>query len=78
MLSEKPIARDFETAVELVRGYDDLKEKPIWLVGANFKFLDSIALGAHQIRILGDKAVTFSVTVYGFVNEHDRFYRTAW
>ena len=47
VLSEKPIARDVETPVQLVRCYDDIKEKPIWLVGASFRFLDSIALGGH-------------------------------
>lgn len=78
MLSEKPIARDVETAVQLVRCYDDIKAKPIWLVGANFRFLDSIALGAYQIQILGGKVMTFSVAAYGFVDEYDKFYRTAW
>lgn len=78
VLSEKPIARDVETAVELVRCYDKIKEKTIWLVGANFRFLESIALGTHQIQKLGGEVVTFSVTVYGFVDEHDKFYRTAW
>ena len=78
VLSEKPIARDVERVVELVRYYDDIKDKPIWLVGANIRFLDSIALGAHQIRVLGAKVVTFRVIVYGSVDEHDKFYWTAW
>ena len=78
MLGEKPLMRDVETAVEPVRCYGHIKETPIWLVGANFRCRNSIALAAHQIQILGGSVVTFSLTVYGCVDEHDKFYRTAW
>ena len=77
MLGKNPTASDVETATRLVRCHEHIKEKSIWLVCAKLGFLDSIALVAHQIQILG-KVVIFSVTVRGFVVGHVKFYRTAW
>ena len=78
VLSEKPIAKDVETADELIRGYADVRDKQLWSVGENFRFLDSIAFGCHQIQEIGGDVVTFNVTIYGFMDENDKYYQTAW
>ena len=78
VFSEKPIAKDVETASALLRWYGDNGEGQIWNVGENFRFLDSVAFGSHQIGRLGGCVVTFDVTIYGFVDENDEYYQTEW
>ena len=78
VLSEKPIAKDVETAAELVKWYKGTGQKKIWSVGENFRFLDSVAFGAEQIKRLGGNVVAFSLKLNGFVDKNDKYYQTEW
>lgn len=78
VLSEKPIAKDVDTAAEMVRWYEDTRQEQIWSVGENFRFLDSVAFGAEQIRRLGGNVVAFGLRVYGFIDENEKYYQTEW
>ncbi|KAL2051996.1 hypothetical protein ABVK25_007688 [Lepraria finkii] len=78
VLSEKPIAKDVDTATEMVRWYEDTRQEQIWSVGENFRFLDSVAFGAEQIRRLGGNVVAFGLRVYGFIDENEKYYQTEW
>jgi len=77
-LSEKPIAPDVKTAIELLKWYRMKKRRELWSVGENFRFMDQLTVGADQIRKLNANVVTFSLRVYGFINDRDAYYQTAW
>ena len=78
VLSEKPIAKDIETAVRLIRWYKHQKRGELWCVGENFRFFEPITFAAEQIKKLGGELVTFSVDLYAFIDENDEYYQTAW
>lgn len=78
MLSEKPIAKDIETAAHLIRWYKLHKREEIWSVGENFRFFEPIVFAVEQIKRLGGELVTFSVDLYAFIDENDEYYQTAW
>ena len=78
VLSEKPIAKDIETAAQLIRWYKHQKREKIWSVGENFRFFEPITFAAEQIKKLGGELVTFSVDLHAYIDENDEFYRTAW
>lgn len=78
VLSEKPIAKDIETAARLIQWYQHHKREGIWSVGENFRFFEPITFAAEQIEKLGGELVTFSVDLYGYIDENDEFFRTAW
>lgn len=78
VLSEKPVAKDVETAEQLIRWYKESDFEAIWSVGENFRFLESLALGADQVRKLGGEVVTMGVKMYGLIEEDDQYHRSAW
>ena len=78
VLSEKPIAEDVATAVELLKWYKDSRREGMWSVGENFRFFGPIAFGAEQLRRLGGNVTTFSVRLYAFIDDDDPAYKTAW
>ena len=78
VLSEKPIAKDIETAAHLIRWYKHQKREKIWSVGENFRFFEPITFAVDQIKKLGGELVTFSVDLHAFIDKNDEFYRTAW
>ena len=78
VLSEKPVGKDIETAAGLINWYKHQKREVIWSVGENFRFFEPITFAAEQIEKLGGELVTFSVDLYGYIDENDEFFRTAW
>ncbi|CAF9943289.1 MAG: hypothetical protein ALECFALPRED_010992 [Alectoria fallacina] len=78
VLSEKPIAKDIETAAHLIRWYKHQRREEIWSVGENFRFFEPVVFAVEQIKRLGGELVTFSVDVLAFIDEDDEYYRTAW
>lgn len=78
VLSEKPIAKDIETAAQLIRWYKHQRRQEIWIVGENFRFFDPVMFAVEQIKKLGGEVVTFSVDVHAFIDEDDQYYQTAW
>ena len=78
VLSEKPISPDVKTAVDLLTWYKTKKRREIWSVGENFRFMNQLNLGADIIRKLNANVVTFSVRLYGFMDDQDEFYESEW
>ncbi|KAK5309038.1 hypothetical protein LTR93_012277, partial [Exophiala xenobiotica] len=78
VFSEKPIAKDAETAEELIEWHARLPRPPIWNVGENFRFIDPMVHGAKKIAELGGEIVTFTVSIFSLVEEDDKFYQTEW
>lgn len=78
VLSEKPIAKDTETAIELVRWYKREPREEIWSVGEKFRFLASMKFGAEQLGRIGGEVITLSVKVFGFVDENDKYFQSKW
>lgn len=78
VLSEKPIAKDIETAAHLIRWYKHQKREETWSVGENFRFFEPIVFAVEQIKKLGGELVTFSVDVHAYIDENDEYFQTAW
>ena len=78
VLSEKPIAPDVKTAVDLIKFHKKISRNELWSVGENFRFMDQINFGAEQLRKLNGNVVSFSVNLYGYIGEDDQFYQTEW
>lgn len=54
VLSEKPVAENMNTAVELIRWYrTEIKDGTTWSVGENWRFLDSYNYAAEELKSLG-------------------------
>ena len=78
VLSEKPIAKDVATAQGLIDWHAQRKSDKIWSVAENFRFLEPVQFGADQVKKIGGNVTTFSMKLYGFVDESDKFFKTPW
>jgi predicted dehydrogenase len=78
VLSEKPIAKDVATAQKLIEWHAKKYSDRIWSVAENFRFLEAVQFGADQVGKLGGSVTTFSMKLYGFVDENDKFFKTPW
>ncbi|KAF7589211.1 hypothetical protein BBP40_004595 [Aspergillus hancockii] len=78
VLSEKPIGKDVATAQELVKFYHSLERRPIWAVGENFRFWNSINAAAATLREWNANVVTFRTSVYSLINDDNKFFQTEW
>ena len=76
VISEKPIAKDIETAQELLHWYHanvDTK-KVTWGVAENFRFYNSFLFAAEQVKKLG-RVQNFRVNSHVTVKPDSRYYR---
>jgi len=78
VLSEKPIAKDVAAAQELIDWHAQKHSDRIWSVAENFRFLEAVQFGADQVKKIGGNVATFSMKLYGFVDESDKFFQTPW
>jgi predicted dehydrogenase len=78
VLSEKPIAEDVATAQELIEWHAKKHSDRIWSVAENFRFLEAVQFGADQVGKIGGSVTTFSMKLYGFIDENDKFFKTPW
>ena len=78
VLSEKPIAKDVKTAVELLKWYKENNNQELWSVAENYRFMDQLNFGAEQIRKLNGNVVTFSLRLFGCIGPEDKYYQTEW
>lgn len=81
VLSGKPIAKDVKTANGLLSWYNAFKpkpKKPLWAVGENFRFMQSILFGAWKLTEIGGQVVAFNMTLYGFVDEDGKYNNAKW
>jgi hypothetical protein len=76
VLSEKPIAKDVATALELIDWHKELPKPPIWAVGENLRYVDVVVYGAEQLRQVGGDVTTFSMKMFSLVDDKDKFYNT--
>ncbi len=80
VLSEKPIAKDVKTAVELLKWYEKNNDQGrlLWSVAENYRFMDQLNFGAEQIKKLNGTVVAFSLRLHGFIGPDDEYYQTKW
>ena len=78
VLSEKPIAKDVETAEQLIQWREQSSVSSLWMVGENLRFIDPVIYGASQLKEIGGELVTFSMNLFTLVDEDNKFYQTEW
>lgn len=84
VLSEKPVAKDVAEAQSLIAWYDALvsqgtgtdKEKPLWAVAENWRYLESVLYAAKELREMGGEVASFRLERYGFVKRGDKYFET--
>jgi predicted dehydrogenase len=78
VFAEKPIAKDFATAQELLSWTQDSSNtSATYTVAENFRFIDSYVWGSEQIASLG-RILTFRVRVAAMVQAGSKYYETEW
>lgn len=83
VLAEKPIAKDVETAKELLSWYNThIKQSatansPIFTIAENFRFFDSFIYASQQIASLG-RVLGFRTRVTNMIEKGGKYYETAW
>lgn len=75
VLSEKPIAKDMQTAKELLNFYKN-GITSTWGVAENFRFYESFLYAQNEIKSLG-KILGFSVKMFAMV-KGGKYYETEW
>jgi predicted dehydrogenase len=78
VLSEKPIGKDVDVALDQIRYHEQNAPRSIWLVAENFRFLTALTYAQAQISDIGGEVVGFHVNVFAYLDENDKFYQTAW
>ncbi|KAL4912489.1 hypothetical protein BDW62DRAFT_216287 [Aspergillus aurantiobrunneus] len=81
VLSEKPIAKDLDTAQDLIAWYGDGKNvdksKTFWAVAENYRFIRKWLQTTEAVQKLGG-VKTFRVLVRTKVGTEGKYYNTAW
>ncbi|KAF5573812.1 Oxidoreductase [Fusarium pseudoanthophilum] len=78
VLSEKPIAQDTETAIELVQWYNAQSKPPIWAVAENFRFNESLKYAEMKTREMGGELTSFRLSYYGLIKKENKYFKTEW
>lgn len=79
VLSEKPIAKDVATALDLLRWYHERARtapgdrKILWAVGENIRYQDKFEAAAKVMGTLGSLK-RFRVSVHGMVTRESKYY----
>ncbi|KAI9713098.1 MAG: hypothetical protein M1820_001083 [Bogoriella megaspora] len=73
VLSEKPIAKDVDSARELLTWYESSGVRAMWSVGENMRFFETVQHGAQEVKKLG-RVLGFNVRVMSMVREGDAYY----
>lgn len=66
VLSEKPVAKDVQSATELISWYRSEIKGPMWTIAENWRFLNSYNFAAEQIKTMG-RITGFQGRQHGFV-----------
>lgn len=78
MLAEKPIAKDSQTAEELIQWTkENAKSGATYRVAENFRFLPSFHYASQQISTLG-RILSFRARVTSLVQPGGKYFETAW
>ncbi|PNP83710.1 hypothetical protein FNYG_02927 [Fusarium nygamai] len=78
VLSEKPIAQDTETAIDLIQWYNSQPNPPIWAVAENFRFNESLRYAEMKTREMGGKLASFRLGYYGLIEKENKYFKTEW
>ncbi|KAF5250803.1 hypothetical protein FANTH_4075 [Fusarium anthophilum] len=78
VLSEKPIAQDTETAMDLVQWYNSQSSPPIWAVAENFRFNESLRYAETKTRQMGGELLSFRLSYYGLIKKENKYFKTEW
>jgi predicted dehydrogenase len=80
VLAEKPIAKDVNTANELLTWYKSNVKKangPIFAIAENFRFFDSFIYASYKVASLG-RVLGFRARVCNMVQPGSKYYETSW
>ncbi|RDL37504.1 NAD(P)-binding Rossmann-fold containing protein [Venustampulla echinocandica] len=79
VLSEKPVAKDIQSAERLIQYYksDKVKGGATWAVAENFRYLGSFLFGAQEVKKLG-RVLGFRIKMFGNVKPGGKYFETAW
>lgn len=82
VLSEKPVAKDVETAKGLISWARDQgingHTAPTWGVAENWRFINPVVFAEQRLREVGGDIVTFSLEVFTLIADDDKFFNTDW
>jgi predicted dehydrogenase len=81
VISEKPVAPDVVTGKKSLQAASQLtkESRRVWMIAENFRYEEAYHSAGQVIR-RGDigKPIQFSWSTYAAVNEHVKYYHTAW
>lgn len=78
VLSEKPIAKDCETASQLLHWYRAQPSLPLWAVGENFRYMDFVTCAATRLSQVGGSILSFSMSLHTMIEDDNKFYNSDW
>ncbi|KAI2623727.1 NAD(P)-binding protein [Xylaria nigripes] len=79
VLAEKPIAKDVETAIELIEYYKKVSKetKATLAIAENFRFMENYSYAAEEIKKLG-QVTGVAVKLNSMIQETNKYYKTSW
>ncbi len=80
VLSEKPIADNVDNARQLIEWHGKLAGAPasLWMVAENLRFIEPVTYAASRLKELGGQCVSFSLNLFTFIDDKDKFFQTEW
>jgi predicted dehydrogenase len=73
VLSEKPVAADAKSAINLIKWYSENAKSATWCVAENFRYLPSFLYAAEQVKSLG-KVLGFRTRVHSLVEPGGKYF----
>ncbi|KAI0206802.1 hypothetical protein F4808DRAFT_466749 [Astrocystis sublimbata] len=79
VLAEKPIAKDLETALELIEFYKKTSQetKATLAIAENFRFMKGFSQAAEEVKKLG-RMTGFVVRLNSMMQTDNKYYKTPW
>ncbi|KAI8946929.1 hypothetical protein F4801DRAFT_31355 [Xylaria longipes] len=79
VLAEKPIAKDLDTAIDLIEYYKKVstENKATLAIAENFRFVKGFPYAAEEIKKLG-RVTSFVVRVHSWMPTDSKYYKTPW
>ncbi|KAI0451674.1 hypothetical protein F5B21DRAFT_507006 [Xylaria acuta] len=79
VLAEKPIAKDLDTAIDLIEYYKKAltETKATLAIAENFRFMKGFPYAAGEIKKLG-RVTSFVVRVHSMMPADNKYYKTPW
>ncbi|KAF7588599.1 hypothetical protein BBP40_005484 [Aspergillus hancockii] len=79
VLSEKPIAKDLDTAQDLIQFYKSNtdSEQTVWTVAENFRYMSKYVRAAEEVRKLGS-VKNFRIVMRSAIQPGSKYHKTEW